>query len=247
MNLLTLAQIEDLSAKRVFIPLSGGINSAAVLCFLIKHYPPEYLPENLFMFYAHLKEHSPDTFPFVADLVRLARRHFKNVTFRMNRNSVNKFFREQKFIPHPTVSPCTRELKLKPMYEFADEIQADVQFIGFVKHEIRRYKRQQKKNQSQLVNAYPLLEMTDADCFQIVKNVLGWYPAIYDLEENGKRVFKHNNCLPCKNGNVKDFQKIAKYFPAYAKEAELTADLTGGFWGREDVPNVFKCDVCERI
>lgn len=27
----------------------------------------------------------------------------------------------------------------------------------------------------------------------------GGINSIYDIKENGKRVFTHNNCLPCKN------------------------------------------------
>lgn len=41
MKLLSQEQIRDYSDKRVMLPLSGGINSMAVLCFLGEEFPDE--------------------------------------------------------------------------------------------------------------------------------------------------------------------------------------------------------------
>ena len=82
----------------------------------------------------------------------------------------------------------------------------------------------------------------------MVKKYIGWWPALYDLiwsEEDyleglceksdiGKRIFKHNNCLPCKNMYPKQIKAIKKYFPPYyLKAIKLSADL-GSFWGRNE-------------
>lgn len=48
--------------KKVMIGLSGGINSMALLCWLAEQ---PNRPTDLWLFYAHFKEHSPDTWDFV--------------------------------------------------------------------------------------------------------------------------------------------------------------------------------------
>jgi 3'-phosphoadenosine 5'-phosphosulfate sulfotransferase (PAPS reductase)/FAD synthetase len=250
-NLLDLAeQPTDYSRSKILVPLSGGINSAAALCLLGEYHPEHLKPGELHLFYAHFKEHSPDTFKFVASCIRYARHKFSDVRVKITRNSVNKFFIEQHMIPHPTVSPCSSRLKINPMQAYDVENGIDVVLIGFVRDEISRYKRAIKREQKQkrAKEQYPLLNMSDEDCFYLVKQIIGWYPAIYDLRENGRRVFTHNNCLPCKNMSRKQLLNVGKHFPEYARRAEETAaQIPGAYWGRDDVPEVFKCDVCERM
>lgn len=278
-NLLDLTEPPvDYSRSKVLVPLSAGINSGALLCLLGEQHPEELKPLELHLYYAHFREHSPDSFKFVAALIRYARRKFSNVKVRITRNSVNKFFIEQKMIPHPTISPCSQMLKILPMQAYDVEHGIDAVLIGYVDDEIKRYKsalaykifakdkscpvKELKKlpvavletlvsglgDSVRTKDKYPLLNITNEDCFYIVKSVIGWYPAIYDIKENGKRVFTHNNCLPCKNMSAKQFQMVGKYYPEYARRAEETAaQIPNGYWGRDDVPDVFKCDVCERM
>lgn len=150
-------------------------------------------------------------------------------------------------IPHPSISPCSIELKIKPRMIYMAEHGIDLELIGFVKEDFRRFKRAQKYASSAR-GRYPILEWTNEDCFTIVKDCIGWYPAIYDIRENGRRVFGHNNCLPCKNMTTKQLANVGKYFPVYAARAQETAaKIPGAYWGRDDVPNVFVCDSCTRF
>lgn len=248
-SLLQLSQSpKDYSDAKVLIPLSGGINSAAVLAYVGEFHPDELKPKELFLFYTHLHEHSPDTLKFVKDCVRYALRKFQKVTFKIEGYSVNEFFEQQKMIPHPTISPCSVKLKIEPREKYVAEKAIDAVLIGFVREEFRRYKRQQKPKYFDPKNQYPILEMTDANCFSLVEKTVGWYPAIYKIKERGRRVFTHNNCLPCKNMTAKQLVSVGKYFPEQAKRAEETAvKIPGAYWGRDDVADVFKCDVCTRL
>jgi hypothetical protein len=110
MNLL--AQIEtqsvDYSGLKMFLPISGGINSAACLCWLLEEIPVERWPDELHLYYSHFKEHSPGTLKFVLALVKYAKGKFPDLKFTFTRNSVNKYFVKSKMIPHPTISPCSR-------------------------------------------------------------------------------------------------------------------------------------------
>lgn len=247
MRLLAQQQIQDFSDKRVLIPLSGGINSMAVLCFLGEEFPDKFKPTELFLYYSHLTEHSPDTLRFVRDGVQYAKRRFKSVTLGFNVASVNDFFVSQNMIPHPTISPCSRDLKMRLLDAFFESKKCDVRLIGYVSHEVKtRFVRAQKYTSDSF--QYPILEFTEADCFEIVDRVIGWHPSIYDIREGGKRVFTHNNCLPCKNMSKKQLQAVGRYFPQYARRAEQTAaSIPGAYWGRDDVPEIFKCDTCERL
>lgn len=192
MHQLKLLELEidplDYSQSKMMIPLSGGINSAAVLCFI-----GELHPKELHLYYSHFKEHSPDTFKFVKDCIYYARRVFKNVKVKITRNSVNAFFIKENIIPHPSISPCSVDLKIIPRELYCKEHSIDTILVGFVASEKRRMNRQVTYGDKRV--QYPLIGIDDADCFALVKNTIGWYPAIYDIkDDNGKQTFKHNNC-----------------------------------------------------
>src|SRR5438132_12771288 len=121
--------------KKILIGLSGGINSMAVLCWL---YEQGFAPAELYLYYAHLREHSPDTFRFVAAGMRFARTHFKTVFCRVTRNSVIEYFRNENMIPHPKISPCSEHLKIEPMDIYAFEQGVQIDLVGFVRNEGRR-------------------------------------------------------------------------------------------------------------
>lgn len=208
----------------------------AVLCWLIEQ---ENKPKEVHLFYAHFAEHSPDTFQFVADGIRYARKHFEKVHVKITSNNVIDYFKSQKMIPHPMFSPCSRQLKIEVASAYAFENEIKVDMIGYVKHELKKRTSKQQANLQgglfQLEKQYPIGAFTDEWCFEITMKHIGWYPAIYDIkDENGKRVFKHNNCLPCKNMSTKDMEAVKKHFPEYHRRAmECSAEL-GKHWGRSE-------------
>lgn len=108
---------------------------------------------------------------------------------------------------------------------------------------------------------YPIGEFTDEWCFEIVDRNIGWHPQIYDLKWNDpdfmfwvnqnfrfwppviakdmlkrigqdKRVFGHNNCLPCKNMYPHEIIAIEYFYPEYYKDAMLLSDRLKKHWGR---------------
>lgn len=234
------SSVLDLSSKRVLLPLSGGINSAAVLCYLASEYPTEAKPGNLWIYAIQLKEHSPDTFKFMKDCIRYAARHFK-IRWSIRWGSVIKFFEEQNMIPHPILSPCSEELKMKHLDRYFVEHNLDIDLIGFVRSEHRRIERQKEFNGNGKY-VYPIAHISNEDCLSLVKREIGWYPAIYDIKDHlGRRVFHHNNCLPCKNMEgtllphqppTKDYANVQLYYPEYFYEAHELADKINNYWGR---------------
>ena len=199
-------EYSDYSKQKVLIGLSGGINSMAVLCWLAS-YPNQYKPKELHLFYAHFEEHSPDTLPFVIAGLEYAEKQFEKVIYTQTNNSVLDFFREQKMIPHPTIAPCTRVLKIELMMKYANENQIHIDLVGYVKEEGRRIKNMHSKNpDTKTTKGFPISNKQNEWCFEIVKKEIGWYPKIYDIKDSsGNRIFPHNNCLPCKN-----MQKLKK-------------------------------------
>ncbi len=254
--------MNHLNGQKVLIGLSAGINSMAILCRLKEL---EIKPSELHLFYAHFQEHSPDSFQFVADGVRFAKTHFKNVFFKMERNSIIEWFEENKMIPHPANSPCSRLLKIERINKYGFENGIGVDLVGYVKHELkRRVESQQKSKEINLFSLdkqYPIGEFTDKWCFEIVKRNIGWYPAIYDLkwDDTGfikwvylnrsnwpeeiqeailkrigrdKRVFMHNNCLPCKNMYSHELIAIEYFYFNYYKNAMALSSKLKLYWGR---------------
>lgn len=234
--------MEDFIGKNILIGLSGGINSAAVLCWLSELDEKEK-PKELHLFVADFKEHSPDTYDFVLAGIEFAKKNFKNVSVKITENSVIEYFRSQKMIPHPMFSPCSRVLKIEPILKYIEENDIDLDLIGYVKEEKRRIAGQ--VNRGVKNKCYPISHFTNEECFTIVKKYIGWYPAIYDILENGKRVFTHNNCLPCKNMTTKQIQKVELYFPTYFNEANKLSCEIGKHWGREADTTINHCRVCE--
>lgn len=248
MNLL--AQIEtqtaDYSGLKVMLPLSGGINSAALLCWLGEEISNDKKPLELHLYYSHFTEHSPDTHQFVIDLILYANKKFRQVNSKITWNSVNAYFRKMNFIPHPMLSPCSKDLKVLPAQSYFLANELDVELIGYVQTDIKRFRNLSARNQ---LASFPILEWSKQDCLDYVEKIIGWYPAIYDLkDEHGKDLFSHNNCIPCKNMHPRQLALVGKHFPQHAKEAEKTATMVGGYWGRDgDIADVFKCDFCERV
>lgn len=189
-------QYEDFSDEKICLGLSGGINSAAVACWLAT-WPEHLKPKELHLFYCHFEEHSPDTYAFVKDLVRFCKGNFQNVHVKITRNSVMRFFEEQKMIPHPMISPCTRLLKIIPMHEYMVANGITIDLVGYVRDEIRRVKNMAKKSNNNVdgrsiqmddvKKLFPISDKTNEWCFSIVKRMIGWFPKIYTLRWNDKK------------------------------------------------------------
>jgi 3'-phosphoadenosine 5'-phosphosulfate sulfotransferase (PAPS reductase)/FAD synthetase len=230
-----LRDYEDYSNMNILIGLSGGINSMAVLCYL-SEWPDELKPKELHLFYAHFEEHSPDTLDFVLMGLEFAKKNFKNVFYKQTNNSVLDFFKVSKMIPHPMVAPCTRVLKIIPMSEYAVKNKIDLDLIGYIRSEAKRIKNMHKRNnKTKDTKGFPISHLNDEFCFAIVDEYIKYHPKIYDIKDkNGKRIFSHNNCLPCKNMQTDDILAVKKYYPElYKKALKLSSDLQS-FWGRDE-------------
>jgi len=229
----------DFSGKKIMIGLSGGINSMAVLCWL-GELPEAQRPNELHLFYADFKEHSPDTLQFVLDGWTWAKNRFSIVRYNQTDNSAMEYFESEGMIPHPKLSPCSQNLKILPMLKYAYSEGVQVDLIGYVSKEVRRAKRALKKGANDMFfqKDFPILGKDDDWCFDIVVKHIGWYPAIYDIrDEAGKRVFTHNNCLPCKNMTAKQLKSVATHYPDYYARALDVEKNTGSYFGRS------KCDM----
>lgn len=231
-----MSDLEDYEGQDILIGLSAGINSAAVLCWLVES---GIKPKTVHLYYAHFYEHSPDSFQFVADLIRYARKHF-NVKVKITKNSILGFFKKHKMILHPMNPACSDWLKIRGINKYAFENDIKIDLVGYVKHELKRRSKgqisAQRKDIFSLVKKYPIGEFTDEWCFDIVKKHIGWYPQIYGIiNDKGERVFKHNNCLPCKNMYPKDIENVRQYYPEYYQRAIKLSSELGKYWGRNEV------------
>lgn len=251
----------DYRNEIVGLGLSAGINSMTVLCWLANY---EFKPKDIYIFYAHFKEHSPESLEFVLAGVEYAKKHFENVIFEYTENSILEYFENEKMIPHPTYAPCTRVLKIEPVNRFISKHNITIDLVGYIRTEKRRIVNMESKgvNDLFLSKHFPISDFTDADCFEIVKSEIGWYPKIYDLKWNDagfmefvkanllrftediqrkilkklgteKPVFKHNNCLPCKNMQIDDLLCVEYFYPEFYKQAMRLSQKLQKHWGRD--------------
>lgn len=56
----------------------------------------------------------------------------------------------------------------------------------------------------------------------------------YNFRKKSKRVFKHNNCLPCKNMAEWELFVLKIFYPDYHQRAMDLAKKIDGYWGRFD-------------
>jgi len=278
-SIFEILQDHNYHSKKVMIGLSGGINSAAALVYLCEEV--DELPEDIYLYYSHLKEHSPDTKDFVLACVEYAKKHFKNVIFETSDNSMTEYCRNEfKGIPQPKITPCTKFLKLMQMTNFMEKHSIELDIVGYVRHEYSRMQRQIDRGVKN--KDYLIAHLSDEDCFSIVKKHIGWYPDIYKLKwddnrisealekwgselhpkqyntiskyhnqgynnmRKSYRVFKHNNCLPCKNMHQWEIFLIRIFYPDYykvAKDLEIELD---SYWGRaeEILDENSDCAIC---
>jgi len=272
------------SDKKVMIGLSAGINSAAVLIWL-GLLPENNKSAIVHIYYAHFVEHSPDSLKFVHALRDWARARFSNVVYKQTENSVLEFFEKSKMIPHPANSPCSRLLKILPMKEYMEHQQLDLDLVGFVREEkYRASKMINRFGDESKSKEFPIINETNEWCFELVKREIGWYPVIYCLRWydsafvswmmrqlhrlpedvqyrvrrklcTSARVFKHNNCLPCKNMYLEEMLILEYVFPSYLQNAIQLSERLQKYWGRQANPfyTVFgrneyepeQCEVCK--
>lgn len=178
--------------KRIMISLSGGINSAAVACYA-GEYLREEIGEEIWAFYVHFEEHSPGTQDFVDDIVSYLKTKFKKVHFKQITQSVLKYFKESKMIPHPSLSPCTAVLKRFPIQEFKVKNKIDYDLIGYIRTEKKRIQNQKRRG-GHLDKMYPISHLDDEDCFSLVKRIIGWYPDIYKIKWTDERILPFLKC-----------------------------------------------------
>lgn len=282
MQLSVFEILQDFSYKdeRVMMGLSGGVNSAAALAYLAEFV--EEKPKELYLYYSHLSEHSADTEKFVHACVEYAKSKFSTVVFEQSNHSVLEYF-ENGFrgIPHPSLSPCSKLLKIDHMIDFQRRHNINKDIIGYVREEWRRIERQIQRGVKD--KDYLIRHMSNEDCFSIVEKYIGWYPKIYSLRwddtriktslpslrkrldksqynivkgyaEQGYnnmsktyRVFKHNNCLPCKNMHQWEIAMVGIFFPQYYDPAMKLAEKLGTYWGRSAASPINEstdCAVC---
>lgn len=259
---LDLRRLDDelcLRDERPLIGISGGINSAALLVYLGAELPPEERPREVCLFHADIAEHPPDVPAFTAACVRWARRVWgpRSVRFGRSKASVLDFFERDGWIPHPMFSPCTGHLKLEPMVAWVEGLpepeRPTVDLVGYVREERRRVKRMREKGTSLTGGAirYPVAHLSNADCFRLVDEHIGWHPALYDIRRpDGRPAFKHANCLPCKNMDAKQLQMVELHFPEQMEAARAMAERlteakgTPIYWGRPSDYSGDACAVC---
>lgn len=68
----------------------------------------------------------------------------------------------------------------------------------------------------------------------------------YNYRRKSYRVFKHNNCLPCKNMHQWEIFLLRIFYPDYYDRAMQLADRLSAYWGRSDelINENSDCAVC---
>lgn len=178
----------DYAGRKVLVPVSAGINSAAALCWLAQA-PAALKPAEVHLFYAHLEEHSPDSLEFSRACAAYARQHFAKVFYTETAVSVLALFEKKHMIPHPTIAPCTAILKLEPMYAYMALHGITDNVVGYVDTERRRIDNMAKRGEKTangvltsggVESQFPIAHFSNEWCFVIVDREIGWHPALYD-------------------------------------------------------------------
>lgn len=242
--------------KRVGIGTSGGINSAAIIVWLVENLIKKGItPLELHLIYIHINQHSPDTLPFVHALVEYTRKYFPDTVYYQENNDILEFFKKQNMIPHPTADTCTRLIKTERINAYKKQNLIDLDLIGYVRTERTRIKTfasrinnipKDRVNVDAVIEGglsngffeeilFPIAKMSDEECFEMVKEYIGWYPAIYDILWTDERIIPFLD-------SVKD------QMPEEARQIALNYAKQGfGFSKTKRVFNHNNCLLCKNM
>lgn len=180
------------AGQKVLLGLSGGINSAALLCWMAEA-PEDEKPAELHLLSHQFAEHPDDTAPFIEACRVYARAHFPCVVVEETENSALAFFEDINMIPHPKLSPCTRLLKVVPSMAYMARHGIIHNLVGYVQSEKKRTTNMKKKGvvsqfgvtlKDGIEAAFLISQFTDRWCMYMVDAHIGWHPAIYDHRWN---------------------------------------------------------------
>lgn len=180
------------AGQKVLLGLSGGINSAALECWLAAA-PEHEKPAELHLLTHQFAEHSPDTRRFIDAVRAHAKANFPCVVVAETENSVLGFFEQRGMIPHPKLAVCTAVLKVEPSMVYMIRHDIRINVVGYVEKEQKRIANMDRKGErtdfgvflpSGTESQFLLRHFTDEWCLQVVDREIGWHPAIYDLRWN---------------------------------------------------------------
>lgn len=101
-----------------------------------------------------------------------------------------------------------------------------------------------KWNDSRILS---FLELHKSDLVENQYNIIKQYAEKgFNFRSNSNRVFKHNNCLPCKNMHQWEIFLLRIFFSSYYEDAMKLAENLGSYWGRshQHVNESSDCAVC---
>jgi 3'-phosphoadenosine 5'-phosphosulfate sulfotransferase (PAPS reductase)/FAD synthetase len=250
------------SDKKVMIGLSGGINSMAVLCWLANYeLKPKEL--HLFYAHFEEHSPGTLEF-VLAGVEYAKKHFDKVVYAQTNNSVLDYFREQKMIPhPTAAPCTRFLKIEPMVTYAFENGITVDlVGYVRTEKRRVKNMQSKGADNLF-MSKQFPILQEDNEWCFSTVENEIGFYPAIYDLKWNDqkfiqfvtdnlhrfgevaqdslkkkfgkdKRVFTHNNCLPCKNMQLDDLLAVEYFYPEHFENAmRLSTDLKK-YWGRSE-------------
>jgi hypothetical protein len=163
-------QEEDVKVIKYVLSYGGGLNSTALLIFLIKN----NYPLDLVLF-----SDTGDEFPHTYETVKYYKKYCesKNIRFEIVRSkladSLYTYMWNKKIVPSRIRRDCTSKFKISPMRKFLrNEYGKDQKFLQYIGIDFDEYHRMRESDVKYIENDYPLVDMQIGreQCEQILIN-----------------------------------------------------------------------------
>lgn len=151
---------------RYVLSYGGGVNSTALLIYLIKNKMPVHE-----VVFADTGNELPETYEYIEYFTDYISKHGLSLKIVKNRKGESLFDRcfRRKVIPSEVWRWCTRDFKIKPIHKFYKLLGGHIyQYIAIDYDEIRRMKDSKEPN---ITNLYPLIDakIGRAECVKIIE------------------------------------------------------------------------------
>ena len=224
--------------SQYIVSYGGGINSTALIIFLVKNkFPLDHVV------FSDTGDEMPETYQYVTYLEKYLKRHkIKFIQVKPN-STLSEVCIRRKVVPSQVWRWCTRDHKVKPIHKFYKSLKVShiYQYMGIDFGEVRRMK---PSGMDWVSNLYPLIDykINRDGCIALIKQARlqlpvksGCYFCPYNNIDRWQEVYKNHPKLFQK---AKMIEEQNKHMPRQKLNKFTLAELENKFKSNEIVPNI---------
>lgn len=202
-RILSTINIQRESDAKYIVSYGGGINSTAMIVYLVKN----KFPLDCVVF-SDTGDEMPETYEYVEYLSKYLKRHKIEFNLVKPNSTLSEVCLRRKVVPSQVWRWCTRDHKVKPIHKFYKKLNSHIyQYMGIDYGEVRRMK---PSGQDWITNLYPLID------FKIDRQ-----GCINLIQKARLKIPVKSGCYFCPYNNMKRWTEIYENHPDLFQKAMI--------------------------